>query len=107
MVIEAKRVLKLDGIFIIQTPNYPIKRFYDFINWLNPRWRKSFRDDPTHVSKFNYFKIKNLLEKYFHILEIKPRNILLENRVKLIKKLKKAYLGKIIGQKIIAICKKI
>lgn len=108
MLTEAKRVLKIGGILIIQTPNYPIKRIYDFINWLNPKksWRKTWRDDPTHFSKFSYFKLRNLLNKYFKIIEIKPRNILLENRIKPIKKLKNTFLGKIIGQKIIIVCQK-
>ncbi|MBA7608040.1 Ubiquinone biosynthesis O-methyltransferase [subsurface metagenome] len=108
MLIEAKRVLKTSGILIIQTPNYPIKRIYDFINWLNPKksWRKTWRDDPTHFSKFSYFRLRNLLNKYFKIIGIKPRNILLENRIKPIKKLKNTFLGKIIGQKIIIICQK-
>ena len=108
MLAEAKRVLRMDGILIIQTPNYPIKRIYDFINWLNSKkgWRKTWRDDPTHFSKFSCFKLRNLLSKYFKIIEISPRNILLENRIGLIKKLKNTFLGKIIGQKIIIVCQK-
>ena len=108
MLTEARRVLKTGGILIIQTPNYPIKRIYDFINWLNPKksWRKTWKDDPTHFSKFSYFKLRNLLNKYFKIIEIRPRSILLENRIKPIKKLKNTFLGKIIGQKIIIVCQK-
>lgn len=108
MLIESKRVLKMGGTLIIQTPNYPVKRIYDFINWLNPKkgWRKTWRDDPTHFSKFSHFKLRNLLNKHFKIIELKPRNILLENRIKLIKKLKNTSLGKIIGQKTIIISQK-
>jgi len=108
MLAEVKRVLKTNGILIIQTPNYPIKRIYDFINWLNQKkgWRKTWRDDPTHFSKFSYLRLRNLLDKYFKIIEIKPRNILLENRIKPIKKLKNTFLGRIIGQKIIIVCQK-
>jgi len=107
MLAEVKRVLKPNGILIIQTPNYPIKRLYDLINWLNPKsWRKSWKDDPTHISKYSYFKLKKTLNKYFKILEIFPRNILLENRILLMKKIKNTFLGKIFGQKIIVVCQK-
>lgn len=107
MLKEAKRVLKKGGIFILQTPNYPIKRIYDFINWINPySWRKTLRDDPTHFSKFTYFKLKSILKKYFKILELMARNVLFEQRIKVLGKIKKNILGKILGQKLIAICQK-
>lgn len=107
MVAETKRVLKQNGVCIMQTPNYPIKRFYDFVNWLNPRsFRKSFKDDETHVSKFNYFNLKYILERHLHIIEVRPRNVLLESRFKLARKIKDSFLGKIVGQKIVIVSKK-
>lgn len=107
MIAETRRVLKQNGVCITQTPNYPIKRFYDFVNWLNPRsFRKTIKDDETHVSKFSYFSLKHILERHFHIIEAMPRNVLLENRFKLARKIKDSFLGKIIGQKIIIVSKK-
>jgi len=108
MLCEAKRVLRPGGFLIIQTPNYPIKRLYDFINWINPqkKWRKNWQDDPTHVSKFSYLNLKRTLNKHFIIIEINPRNILLENKITLIKKIKDTPLGRMICQKIIIVCQK-
>jgi len=109
MLIETKRILKPNGIFIIQTPNYPIKRFYDFLNFFAPRgFRKTFADDPTHIFKFSARSLKKIVEKHFKILEIRPRNILFESKLPFIKNLKKPnnFLGNLLGQKTILICQK-
>lgn len=105
---EIKRLLKDGGRLILQTPNYPIKRIYDFVNYVNPRgWRRSFRDDPTHVSKFSWERIERLVRHNFVILESMTRNILLERRFSLLMRFKKSLLGKCIGQKTIIIAREL
>jgi len=104
---EAYRVLRPGGTALIQTPNYPIKRIYDFLNWLSPGgWRKSLADDPTHVSKFSFLRLKRGLEEKFENVEIFSRNVLFEKRVSALKRLNYVLFGKIFGHKLIAICKK-
>ena len=86
MLKEVKRVLRKDGICIIQTPNYPVKRLYDFYNTVFKKsFKRSFRDDPTHFYKFTSLGLKRMCSKYFTIIEFKTRNIFLENKLKFLK----------------------
>ncbi len=62
---EIKRVLKSDGAFMLTTPNYPIKRFYDLhIAVTKGKWGR-IKDDPTHVSPYSFKKMRKLLDKYY------------------------------------------
>jgi 2-polyprenyl-3-methyl-5-hydroxy-6-metoxy-1,4-benzoquinol methylase len=104
---EAARVLRPDGHLIVQTPNYPIKRFYDFAHLLLKR-RASLKDDPTHVSPFNFKRMKNSATAAdFRVLSLSGRNILGENRLPLLKRLKLSKLAPLIVQKMILIAQKI
>jgi SAM-dependent methyltransferase len=69
---ELKRVLKEGGYVIVITPNYPIKRFYDLFNAIRRRDYKRIKDDPTHVTKYSFSKLNDLLSKYFRILKLEP-----------------------------------
>lgn len=104
MIAEIKRVLKRSGSLFIQTPNYPIKRLYDYI--YNYYDRNIFKDDKTHISKLNYFKYKNILEKEFDRVRIFSRNLIGESKFCFMKKLRISLFGKLFGQKLIAVCKK-
>ncbi|MCK4319949.1 class I SAM-dependent methyltransferase [Candidatus Micrarchaeota archaeon] len=107
MLKEVKRVLKKGGVFLIQTPNYPVKRFYDLIHYLNPNsWRKTFDDDPTHVSKFSYGLLKETVEKYFRIEKAFCRNLFLDSKIKKLETLRDKSLGLYLGQKIIMVLRK-
>jgi SAM-dependent methyltransferase len=102
---ECARVLKKDGTLILQTPNYPIKRIYDLVEWLRPNgFRKDWRDDPTHFSPFTYGKLSSLLKNKFDHVRILPRNIIFGNKLKL-SKLKYPPIVNRIGHKLIAICR--
>lgn len=70
--LELTRVLKKNGILIITTPNYPIKRFYDIYDAF--RWGKwiRLRDDPTHANHYSMKKLRNFLDKRFSSFEIVP-----------------------------------
>ncbi len=109
MLKEVKRILKPGGIFIIQTPNYPIKRVYDFYNVVSKKnWRHSFKDDPTHIYKFNTFKLKSMCQKFFKIVDLRVRNIFLEKKISFVEKIKKKkyIISFVLGQKTIIILKK-
>ncbi len=103
MVSEIHRVLKPGGVIFIQTPNYPIKRGYDFIYWLVGK-RKELKDDYTHVTKLSSFRLKKILKSKFIITETYSRNILLDSRIRFLanRGLKKT-LGLLVGQKTIVI----
>ncbi len=105
---EARRVLKEGGHLILQTPNYPIKRLYDLLNYMRPsvKWRRDWRDDPTHVSKFSFSSLEKSIGKFFTIKDIFSRNILLENRVAFLKASKRNKFGLLMGQKTIVVAKK-
>ncbi|MCK5591476.1 MAG: class I SAM-dependent methyltransferase [Candidatus Pacebacteria bacterium] len=107
MLSEMKRVLKPGGYAFIQTPNYPIKRLYDLIYRLRGQ-RDNFKDDYTHVYKFSYRSLKMISEKYFTIVDVFSRNILGENIIPFIKKirLQKTRSSLLLGQKTVIVLRK-
>lgn len=106
MLSEVRRVLKKDGIVIFQTPNYPIKRFYDFYNVISKNWRSRFSDDPTHFYKFTALHLKKMCSEYFKVLEFKTRNIFLQNKLKFLKSRRDKMPWILLGQKTIIVLKK-
>lgn len=107
MLEEASRVLKDGGVFVIQTPNYPVKRLYDFYNSISKKgFNRSIKDDPTHFYKFTSFKLKKMCSRYFTVIGFKTRNIFLENRLKFLKNKKNKMPWILFGQKTIIILKK-
>lgn len=66
---EISRVLKKGGHLILATPNYPVKRFEDI--WCAFRYNRwpRLRDDPTHVSRYNYKKLEKVLKRYFNSID--------------------------------------
>ncbi len=67
---EFSRVLRANGKLIIVTPNYPIKRLYDFFNIFLMRDLKRMKDDPTHIMHYNFSKLKRKLKKYFIFVDL-------------------------------------
>jgi 2-polyprenyl-3-methyl-5-hydroxy-6-metoxy-1,4-benzoquinol methylase len=62
---EIHRVIRPEGVLIVSTPNYPIKRFYDFYDAaMFRKWKRIF-DDPTHVTFYNHHRLRRLLGAYF------------------------------------------
>ena len=69
---ELRRVLRPNGVLLISTPNYPIKRFYDVSDaMLHRKWSR-LRDDPTHVTHFSSGRLYDLLAKNFARVEATP-----------------------------------
>jgi len=102
---EIYRVLEKRGVLILQTPNYPIKRLYDFYKgW---KKKKPFADDPTHSSKFGWRSLRAVISKYFAIELLRTRNIFGEKKISTFKRFRKSKIGLILGQKTIIIARKI
>ena len=103
---ECERVLKPGGYFFVLTPNYPAKRFYDWIEVLRYRkWRKIW-DDPTHCSKFSWTSLEQLLQKYFNQVEVVSTFILGEGRFSKVRASRdqKNTFAKLFSHKILAVC---
>lgn len=69
LISDVRRVLRRNGLLLITTPNYPIKRFYDFWDAIVHGKRARFRDDPTHVTRYTHARLANLLQRHFRLLE--------------------------------------
>jgi SAM-dependent methyltransferase len=103
---EYHRVCKTGGCVFLQTPNYPIKRVYDFWHRLRGS-RESFSDDPTHVSPFNTFALINMINKVgFNVVCKTARNILFQEYLGILKRLRSTWIGHCLGQKAIVIAVK-
>lgn len=101
MVKEMTRVTKTGGYIFIQTPNYPIKRFYDFIHWVLKR-RGKLDDDYTHVSKLSAFELKNVVAQEADVVKVYSRNIFLDQKFSLLRSdFIKRTIGLFLGQKTI------
>ena len=69
---DLRRILRPGGIFLISTPNYPIKRFYGLSDAiLHHKWDR-LRDDPAHVTYYNDNKLRALLVELFRSIESLP-----------------------------------
>lgn len=100
---ELYRVCKHNARIFIQTPNYPIKRFYDFWHRINGS-RDSWKDDPSHVYKFNPWRLVRILHQVGFVVDlIIARNLPFQERIPFLKGLRKSIVGKLLGQKIIVI----
>lgn len=81
---EVRRVLAPKGQVLLTTPNYPIKRFYDFYNAIaHGKWER-FKDDPTHVTFYNHARLSALLLNGFSsVIEHKFKDGFLYSRLPL------------------------
>lgn len=69
---EITRVIKPPGIFVVLTPNYPIKRIYDVLIAIKHLSPHKIKDDPTHVTFYNFGKLKAILNSYFNNVKLIP-----------------------------------
>jgi ubiquinone/menaquinone biosynthesis C-methylase UbiE len=104
---ELYRVLKTGGRVFIQTPNYPVKRIYDLWHVIN-RTRQTWKDDPTHVSKFSSWKLVQVLRSSgFRIELVVARNLVFQNKFRVIARLRGSIIGRLLGQKVIVVGRKL
>ncbi len=104
---EIRRVLKPGGRFAVGTPNYPIKRLYDFLKaFKTKRFKYYFLDDPTHVNKLSIRQLRSDLLEVFDVVELEPTYILLEGKIKFLKNPFVRKKLEIFGDKIIGYCLK-
>jgi len=105
---EIYRILKVGGRFVVGTPNYPAKRFYDIIKaFRNPRmFRYYLFDDPTHCNKMSINQLESDLKKYFSEVYLYPSYIFLEGKLKFLKNPELRNKLRIIGDKISGYCVK-
>lgn len=69
---ELQRVLSKNGLIVLLTPNYPVKRLYDFYYCIRYMDMNRFYDDPTHIARYSFKSLRNLLSQYFDIMKIEP-----------------------------------
>jgi ubiquinone/menaquinone biosynthesis C-methylase UbiE len=77
---EINRVLKPCGKFIFSTPNYPIKRLYDYKRIITLKAKEHFKyylfDDPTHINKMSIFMVEKDVKGFFSETVIKKQTII-------------------------------
>jgi ubiquinone/menaquinone biosynthesis C-methylase UbiE len=84
---EVHRVLKNHGRFVVGTPNYPIKRFYDILKAFSTKMYKYYLfDDPTHYNKLSIGRLEKDLSKYYPEVQLEPSYIIFEDKIKTIRK---------------------
>lgn len=105
MIAEAARVLAPDGMLVLTTPNYPIKRAYDLLNYLRGS-RPSLADEPTHFSPFSASRIKRLCQRHFAMVKGEMQHIAGEGSVPGIGRLHDIpWIAERLGHKILLVCR--
>jgi 2-polyprenyl-3-methyl-5-hydroxy-6-metoxy-1,4-benzoquinol methylase len=66
---EIRRVLRPEGVLMVSTPNYPIKRVYDVFDAVLHGKLQRLKDDPTHVAPYTEARLRRLVGSYFTKLE--------------------------------------
>lgn len=103
---EYRRVCKPGGLVFVQTPNYPVKRLYDLWHWLR-RSREGLADDPTHVSRFSSFTLKEIVQEAgLRVVSMSARNIAFQKFLPRLGTLRSAWFGYRFGQKVIIVAAK-
>jgi SAM-dependent methyltransferase len=104
VIAEVTRVLRPEGRLILTTPNYPIKRVYDWLQYLQGA-RHSPADDPTHFSPFSARRIRRLCSRHFASVESQIHRIAGEGRWPVLARLKKSPgTGDWVGHKVALLC---
>ncbi len=104
---QVHRVLKKGGRFVIGTPNYPAKRFYDLFKAFQTGMFKYYLlDDPTHCNKLSIQGLETDLRNYFDEVYLEPTYILFEKRIRMLKKPKVRKRLRFLGDKVSGFCLK-
>jgi len=104
---EIHRILVPGGLFILGTPNYPIKRFYDMKKALTSSYfRYYFFDDPTHCNKLSFSRLESDLIPIFSKVELWPSYIFFQNAISVLKNPEVRQQLRVLGDKIAGRCTK-
>lgn len=103
---EIHRVLKDGGRFIVGTPNYPAKRFYDLYKAVRTKHHLYYLlDDPTHCNKLSFFQLERDLSSWFEIVKLEPTSFhFLEKLIPPLKRPEVRYRFRRFGDKIVGYC---
>jgi len=104
---EVARVLQPEGLLVLSTPNYPIKRVYDVLAYLRGT-RPSWRDDPTHFSPMTFGRLDRLLGEFFGSVDLWPTYVPGESRVRALQKAREGRhpLAYPLSHKLVALCRR-
>lgn len=107
---EVNRVLVPGGRFVLGTPNYPIKRFYDMFTAMKKENRRLFLyylfDDPTHINRLSIYRLERDLEPYFTDINLFPSYLFFQRRIKLLRHPEVRRRLRILGYKLSGYCVK-
>jgi len=98
VIAELARLLQPGGRLILSTPNYPIKRLYDWVGYLRGN-RESHRDDPTHFYPFSTNSIRKMCQRHFDSVEVHMTRIAGQSRLPGFAALHKIKAGEWLGTK--------
>jgi 2-polyprenyl-3-methyl-5-hydroxy-6-metoxy-1,4-benzoquinol methylase len=103
---EVTRVLQPEGLLVLSTPNYPIKRVYDILAYLRGT-RPSWRDDPTHFSPMSFRRLGRLLRKFFGSVDLWPTYVAGELRLRALQRVRDGRhpLAYPLSHKLVALCR--
>ena len=101
---ETARVLSPGGRLALTTPNYPMKRLFDFRAAVRQRSWARLKDDPTHISPLSAGRLKRLLRPRFSRVHLEGMAIPGEGLVRGLGRLRRSRAGLRLSNKLFALC---
>jgi glycosyltransferase involved in cell wall biosynthesis len=103
---EVRRVLRAGGQLAMTTPNYPMKRLFDFRAALRQKSLARLRDDPTHISPLSAGRLERLLRPRFERVDLEGTAIPGEGHLRWLGTVRRSRLGRRLSNKLFALCTK-
>jgi len=101
---ETARVLSPGGRLALTTPNYPMKRLFDFRAAVRQRSWARLKDDPTHISPLSAGRLERLLRPRFSRVHLEGMAIPGEGLVRGLGRLRRSRAGLRLSNKLFALC---
>lgn len=102
---QIHRVLKNGGRFVVGTPNYPVKRFYDMWKAATKGFARYYLlDDPTHCNKLSVLRLEKDLKALFREVHLEPTYIAFERWVPWLRRPNVRRSLRILGDKVFGYC---
>ncbi|MFQ6100778.1 MAG: class I SAM-dependent methyltransferase [Anaerolineae bacterium] len=100
VIADIARIPQPESRLILTTPNYPVKREYDWLKCLQGVHSLP-ADDPTHFSPFSVRRLRRLCSRYFATVESRIHHIAGEGRGPALARLRRSTgIGDWIGHKV-------